>query len=250
MSKDLQFSPEFPNLDDTDLILISKDEVAFGIQKCILQVHSSVFFGMVKMPTNNNETPTVKLEETSQVLTCLLEVCYGKDNFLLRGDSAPIDLILDLLVIADKYEVQLLLGVCRLYIQLRLAEKNSWEEAVRLHLCFYHNNDDRGMKITYRAFMKALPLNQQFDLDDYKQYRFFDNRVLLELSNAFYKRTSLAVREMQLQYTGQTLAEMVRNIYQGTWHQHLQSYSQSFSYINRIEALPSPAPLDDLEEGC
>ncbi|KAH8929081.1 hypothetical protein BT69DRAFT_1329095 [Atractiella rhizophila] len=226
MSKDLQFSPEFPNLDDTDLILISKDEVAFGIQKCILQVHSSVFFGMVKMPTNNNETPTVKLEETSQVLTCLLEVCYGKDNFLLRGDSASIDLILDLLVLSDKYDVHLLLGVCRQYVRSRLADNNLWDEAVLFHLGFYHVNDRLGMKITYEVFMKNVPMNHSFELDDYKQARLFKRAALLELSNGFYKRFYLATKVAR-QFGLETSTD---RMYDGTWSQHIQSWEKVYPW--------------------
>ncbi|KAH8928059.1 hypothetical protein BT69DRAFT_1329888 [Atractiella rhizophila] len=246
MSDQLQFPPSFPKLERTDLVLISKEGTAFGVRRCALEEHSSVFLGMLAVPTqpDASEVPKINLDEKIDVIECFLELACGRDSRLMNDDVLPAELILDLLAATDKYDMPLLLK-----FRIRLTAKPSWTEALKFYLGFHLNKDNVGIQIASRAVFASFSQNNTFEVAVYRQERFFDEIALLRLTILF-RRARNARSDIQSHgyggydpnpaWTKDEFEGAMGTMLSGTWKEHVDAYSKDpkkFTYVNSLKRM-------------
>ncbi|KAH8918517.1 hypothetical protein BT69DRAFT_574154 [Atractiella rhizophila] len=116
-------SSTFPITADCDLIIISGDGIAHGVRKILLEHYSKVFASMSVMPQPANVeekvTPRVFLQEPAAVLEVVLKSVHGIEDSNFLSDTVDLDLLLDTVEAADKYDLPYLRQVCRFVIQMK-----------------------------------------------------------------------------------------------------------------------------------
>lgn len=104
----------------SDVKILCRDGV-LSCHSCILAARSPVFKAMFTHPTTENETGSIQLEDTDKsTMNKLLQYLY-------TGELCPELVNVDLLIVADKYDVQDLKVLCEEQLVKRLIMKNCVE---------------------------------------------------------------------------------------------------------------------------
>ncbi|XP_055348145.1 speckle-type POZ protein B-like [Paramacrobiotus metropolitanus] len=105
----------------SDVVIRSKDNKEHRAHKLIISQRSKYFEAMFNHPTKENNKATVDLPDDSNIIQLLLEFMYT-DKVIGTGDVPAVQ---DLLVAADKYQIDNLKRSCEFQLIERMASDNA-----------------------------------------------------------------------------------------------------------------------------
>ncbi|KAH9040391.1 hypothetical protein EDB85DRAFT_1858886 [Lactarius pseudohatsudake] len=155
-SKDLKettsapFGPPF-NDADADTILRSSDQVDFYVYRVILSKVSPVFESMFSLPqpdtVSGKQIPIISLTENSKIIVVLLASIHPT----VATESVPLDVMIDTLVAAKKYDMDVVSD----YLVQKFAKSKAVQDSPVEAFCLAHSHElGEAARVAAKASLK------------------------------------------------------------------------------------------------